>query len=87
MENVGDSGDGKAKEAKTKGVRRISLKVCVAKAAGWTLEKANPATSQEASINKTQWLNDVGVLKHENCISSYFEVLWNTCDSQNHHPD
>ena len=54
MENVGDSGNGKAKEAKTKGVRGISLRVCVAKAAGWTLEKANSATSQEASANKTQ---------------------------------
>jgi hypothetical protein len=39
--------------AKAKVSRGISLRACVAKAAGWTLEKANSTTSQEASINKT----------------------------------
>ena len=36
--------------------RGISLKACVAKAAGWTLEMANALPIQEASINKTLWL-------------------------------
>ena len=31
----------------------ISLRACVAKAAGWTLEKANALPIQEVSINKT----------------------------------
>ena len=53
MENVKDSRDVETREVKTKGARGISLKACVAKAAGWTLEKANSITSQEASINKT----------------------------------
>ena len=53
MENVKDSCDGKTKEVKTKGARGISLKACAVKAAGWTLEKANASTSQEANINKT----------------------------------
>ena len=52
MENVEDSRDDKAEEVKTKGARGISLRACVAKAAGWILEKANSTTSQEASINK-----------------------------------
>ena len=52
MENEGDSSKVKAKEVKIKGARGISLKACVAKAAGWTLEKANSATSQEATTNK-----------------------------------
>ena len=54
MKNVEDPSNGKAREVKIKGARGISLRACVAKAAGWTLEKANSATSQEASINKTQ---------------------------------
>ena len=54
MENVGDSSNGKAREVKIKGVRGISLRACVAKVAGWTFEKANSTTSQEASTNKTQ---------------------------------
>ena len=53
MENVEDSRDCKTKEVKTKGARGISLRACVAKAAGGTLEKANSAPSQEASINET----------------------------------
>ena len=40
-------------EAKAKVVRGISLRACVAKATGWTLEKANALPIQEASINKT----------------------------------
>ena len=54
MEKVAGSGQAKAKEVKIKGVRGMSLKTCVAKAAGWTLEIANSTTSQEANINKAQ---------------------------------
>ena len=39
--------------AKAKVSRGISLRTCVAKAAGWTLEKANASPPQEANINKT----------------------------------
>ena len=39
--------------AKAKISRGISLRACVAKAAGWTLEKANALPIQEANINKT----------------------------------
>ena len=39
--------------AKAKIVRGMSLRVVVAKAAGWTLEKANALPIQEANINKT----------------------------------
>ena len=52
MEKVEDSSNDKTKERIIKGARGISLKACVAKAAGWTLEKANAATSQEATTNK-----------------------------------
>ena len=52
MENVKDSRDVETRKIKTKGARGISLRACVAKAAGWTLEKANATSSQEASINK-----------------------------------
>ena len=38
--------------AKAKVSRGISLRACVAKAAGWTLEKANALPIQETSINK-----------------------------------
>ena len=41
--------------AKAKVSRGISLRACVAKAAGWTLEKANALPIQEANINKTSW--------------------------------
>ena len=54
MENVEDPRKGKAREVKIKDVRGMSLRACVAKAASWTLEKANAATSQEANTNKTQ---------------------------------
>ena len=53
MENVKDSRNVETREVKTKSARGISLKACVAKAACWTLEKANFITSQKASINKT----------------------------------
>ena len=56
MENVKDSRDVETRKIKTKGARGISLRACVAKAAGWTLEKANATSSQEASINKISWL-------------------------------
>ena len=52
MEKVEDSSFGIVKERMIKGQREISLSTCVAKAASWTLEKANSATSQEATINK-----------------------------------
>ena len=58
MESKGD-GLTKAKNtkentlAKAKVSRGISLRACVAKAAGWTLEKANASPPQEANINKT----------------------------------
>ena len=52
MEKVEDSSNDKTKARIIKGARGISLKACVAKAAGWTLEKANLATSQEATTNK-----------------------------------
>ena len=52
MKKVEDSSNGKVKERIIKGARGISLRTCVAKAAGWTLEKANSATSQEATTNK-----------------------------------
>ena len=38
---------------KVKVSRGISLRACVAKAAGWTIEKANAPPIQEANINKT----------------------------------
>ena len=38
---------------KAKASRGISLRAYVAKAAGWTLEKANALPMKEASINKT----------------------------------
>ena len=47
-----DSSNGKVEKRIIKGARGISLSACVAKAAGWTLEKANAAASQEASTNK-----------------------------------
>ena len=54
MDKVEGSGHVKAKEVKIKGVRGMSLRACVAKAAGWTLEITNSTTSQEAKINKAQ---------------------------------
>ena len=52
MEKVEDSSVGNEKKRIIKGARGISLRACVAKAAGWTLEKANSVTSQEATTNK-----------------------------------
>ena len=52
VEGVKNDGDGKPKEVKIKGARGISFRACVAKAAEWTLEKANSTTSQEACTNK-----------------------------------
>ena len=52
MEGVKDSCEVETRKITTKRARGISLKACVTKAAGWTLEKANSITSQEASINK-----------------------------------
>ena len=53
MDTVEDPSKSKTKKVKIKGARGISLRACVAKAAGWTLEKANASLVQEASINKT----------------------------------
>ena len=66
MENVEDPSKGKAKEVKIKGARGISLRACVAKAAGWTLEKANYATSREANNNKqsdSKWCERIWKLR------------------------
>ena len=66
MEKVEDSSNGNEKEARVKGVRGISLRACVAKAASWTLEKANSATSQEATTNKqsdSKWYEHIGMWK------------------------
>ena len=52
MEKVDDINKGKAKEVKIKGAKGISLRACVAKVAGWTLEKANAPLVQETNINK-----------------------------------
>ena len=52
MEKVEDSSNGKVKERIIKGQRGISLRACVAKAVGWTLEKANTTTSQKPTTNK-----------------------------------
>ena len=52
MEKAEDSSKGQVTKRIIKGQRRISLRACVAKAAGWTLEKANAAQSQEATTNK-----------------------------------
>ena len=54
MEEVKDPCHQPTTEVKVKRTRGISLRVCVAKAAGWTLEKANATTSQEANVNKAQ---------------------------------
>ena len=52
MEKVEDFRNGKTKEVGLKGARGKSLKACVAKAKGWTLEKGNSPPIHEASINK-----------------------------------
>ena len=54
MEKVEDFREGKTREVGSKYARGKSLRACAAKAAGWTLEKANSSTSQEANINKVQ---------------------------------
>ena len=52
MEKVEDPRDGKTKEVRPKDAKGKSLKACVAKAKGWTLEKGNSPPIHEASINK-----------------------------------
>ena len=54
MEKVEDIRVGKTKKVRPKRARGISLRACVAKAAGWTLEKANSTTSQEVNVNKAR---------------------------------
>ena len=53
MEGVKDSSYVEMREIKVKRERGISLRACVAKVAGWTLEKANAPPVQEGNINKT----------------------------------
>ena len=53
MEGVKDSSHPEMRDIKVKRERGISLKPCVAKAAGWTLEKVNAPPVQEVDINKT----------------------------------
>ena len=80
MDNLEDSHDDKTKGAKTISSRGISFRACVAKAAGWTLEKANSAPCQEASINKAQWFKmmwealDMKVTFQ--AIQGYIEYVW-----------
>ena len=51
--NLTDAKDTNEKTlAKAKAPRGISLRACVAKDEGWTLEKANALPIHEASINK-----------------------------------
>ena len=52
MESVKDTCNVETRETNTKGARGMSLRACVAKAAGWTLEKAHATSIHEASINK-----------------------------------
>ena len=52
MEQAEDSSTGQVTKRIIKGQRGISLRACVAKAAGWTLKKANAAQSQKATTNK-----------------------------------
>jgi len=52
MEKAEDSSNGQVSKRIIKGQRGISLRACVAKSAGWTLEKANAPPIHEASINK-----------------------------------
>ena len=54
MEKAEEFSKDKEREVKIKGARGMSLRACVAKATGWTLEKANSTTSQEANTNKAQ---------------------------------
>ena len=65
MKKVEDSSGGNAKERIIKGARGISLRAWrIAKAAGWTLEKANSAASQGATTNKqsdSKWYEYLGM--------------------------
>ena len=53
MESVKDPCNDETGEIKTKGWRGMSLRACVAKSVGWTLEKAHATSIQRASTNKT----------------------------------
>ena len=53
LDGVKDFSHPEMREVKVKRARGISLKACVAKATGWTLEKANASPVQEVDINKT----------------------------------
>ena len=52
MKGEEGSSNGQVGKRIIKGQRGISLRACVAKAAGWTLEKANAAQAKEATTNK-----------------------------------
>ena len=80
MENVEDACNGKEKEVKIKRVRGMSLRACVAKAAGWTLEKSQSTTSQEANSNKAKWIEMTWVCWtwewQFNSHQGYEECVW-----------
>ena len=80
MENVEDSRNGKEKEVEIKRVRGMSLRACVAKAAGWTLEKSQSTTSQEANSNKAKWIDMTWVCWtwewQFNSLQGYEECVW-----------
>ena len=52
MESVKNSRNVETRKITTKGPRGMSLRACVAMAAGWTLEKAHATSIHEANINK-----------------------------------
>ena len=73
MEEVKEPSHHHTTEVKVKGARGISLRACVAKAAGWTLEKANATTSQEANVNKAQWFKAICVVLNMRVTSRLFQ--------------
>ena len=73
--------------AKTKVSRGSTLRAFVAKAAGWTFEKANDLPIQDDYINKTSWLEVSCELIEVKLIFHIIMSCDITCDSQNHHLD
>ena len=77
MEKVEDSSNGEVKKRIIKGQRGISLRACVAKAAGWTLEKANATKSQETTSNKqsdSKWHEHL--LQVIRSFPCYIDYMW-----------
>ena len=68
--------------AKAKVARGIPLRACVARAAGWTFEKADASSPQEGNINKTSWLWVSWTHWDGNYVQCYYKFWCNTCDSQ-----